>query len=143
MPYNTSIMIDANFLYAGRASFVVRNPSNESVTVKFTKSKPKPGFLNEVFFVSIRHNNGAWAYVGFVGGRTKREIRVSNKLGFHNVAQLQKPIKVAEWALRVINGEATLPAGYTIEHTGRCGKCYKMLRDPESVALGIGPICRG
>jgi hypothetical protein len=27
--------------------------------------------------------------------------------------------------------------------TGTCGVCHRTLTDPESVALGIGPICRG
>ena len=26
--------------------------------------------------------------------------------------------------------------------TGTCGVCHRTLTDPESVALGIGPVCR-
>jgi hypothetical protein len=29
-----------------------------------------------------------------------------------------------------------------VRETGTCGVCHRTLTDPESVALGIGPICR-
>ena len=135
-------MIDSKFLYAGKASFVIRNPKNESVTVKYSKAKAKVNYRTgqpwpETFFMSLRHGNGAWVYVGRMA-RTARTVSRATLLP----ATLDRPIKVAEWAIKVLNGEATLPAGYTIEHTGRCGVCYKLLRDPVSIALGIGPVCQ-
>ncbi len=137
-------MINSNFLFAGRASYVVRNPSNESVTVMVTKARPKVDIRTgkpwaPVYFVSMRHNNDARQYVGTLapGGDT---VRVNPNARFGNI---DKPVAVINWSLKMVLNQRTLPAGYSIEHTGRCGKCAKMLRDPESVALGIGPVCRG
>lgn len=43
---------------------------------------------------------------------------------------------------------AALGAGKVSElaefwHEGRCGKCGRLLTDPESIARGIGPVCCG
>jgi hypothetical protein len=136
-------VIDKSFLYAGRASYVVRNPQGESVTVKLSKSKEK---LNPrtgqpwptTFYVNLRHQNDAWQYVGALRVDSAKIIPTPKAQTFN-----QKAIAVAEWSLKIIRESLALPAGYSIDHTGRCGKCYKLLRDPESIALGLGPICRG
>jgi len=35
-----------------------------------------------------------------------------------------------------------IPDDLNVYHAGRCGKCGKELTDPESIKLGVGPICR-
>jgi len=135
----------ADFLYAGRASYLVRNPKGTRVTVKLSKAKgktdPRTGRpYAETFFVSVRSMNDPWVYVGRVA-RDARRITLAPAA--MSAASTVLGIAVAEWSLRVINGETPLPAGYSIEHTGRCGRCYKLLTDPVSIACGLGPICRG
>ena len=62
-------MLSKSFVTAGRASFVVANPAGESVTVKVSKSRSdkldrngKP--LTPKMWVSLRHNNEPWQWVG-------------------------------------------------------------------------------
>ncbi len=44
-------------------------------------------------------------------------------------------------AIRQISFEAV--SHLTVNRSGRCGKCHRILTDPESVRLGFGPVCRG
>lgn len=132
-------MITTEFLYAGKASYLVRNPKGDRVTVRLTKSKPDPRFP-ESYFVSVRDGAAPWAYVGAVR-------RASSKITptFKSVKgpAVTRPIAVAEWSLNLIQMGGALPTGYVIEHTGRCGRCAKLLTDAESIATGLGPVCRG
>lgn len=35
-----------------------------------------------------------------------------------------------------------IPENINILHTGRCSICSRVLNDPESIRIGIGPVCR-
>jgi hypothetical protein len=129
-------MLSKNFVLAGRASFIVENAKGENVTVKVSKSRPNSKYPTPVYFVSLRHNNDAWAYAGLL------TPRFGIKIGFKTRAT-ERARKIAEWALKIIDTGAAVPQGYRLAHTGRCGKCGKLLRDAESIALGLGPVCRG
>jgi len=136
-------MITPTFLLAGRASCVIENPQGESVTVKLNKARPT---LNPrtgqpwppTYFVSVRHNNDAWVYVGRLQGQRIVPTRSVTTVGLRPTT-----LRIAQWALTRVFTQTDVPAGYRLAHTGRCGKCGKMLRDAESLALGLGPVCRG
>jgi hypothetical protein len=142
-------MVSSTFAFAGRASFVVENPKGESVTVKLSKSKP--GKVNpstgqpypETFFVSLRHNNHPWVFVGKLDTTQTRIVPTKNAAGYWTSAEGQRAVAIAQWTLDMIHAGTDVPAGYRLAHTGRCGKCGKLLRDAESIALGLGPVCRG
>lgn len=129
-------MVSKSFLFAGRASYVIENSKGENVTVKVSKSRPNLKYPNSVYFVSVRHNNDAWEFAGVLTPdfhvRRSFKSRVSDRT-----------LKIAEWSLGLIGNERPVPQGYRLEHTGRCGKCAKLLRDAESIRLGLGPVCRG
>jgi hypothetical protein len=38
-------------------------------------------------------------------------------------------------------GRARIPAALQVWHEGRCGRCGRKLTTPESVLLGLGPVC--
>lgn len=143
-------MVSLAFAFAGRASFVVENPKGESVTVKLSKSKV--GKVNpytgqpypETFFVSLRHNNHPWVFVGKLDASKTHILAImGTAAAYWASSEGQHVIKIAQWALDKVNAGADVPTGYRLAHTGRCGKCGKLLRDAESIALGLGPICRG
>jgi hypothetical protein len=136
-------MLTKSFVTAGRASFVVANPSGESVTVKISKSRaqidvktgqPRPQKL----WASVRHNNDPWQWVGslnvdagqIVEGKSQTTQNVDPRI-----------MKIANWALDCIWKGLSVPSGYRLEHTGRCGRCGKMLRDADSIKSGFGPEC--
>jgi hypothetical protein len=55
---------------------------------------------------------------------------------------IEKSIEVFAWCWLKIR-ELSLPQNIIISHLGRCGMCGKTLKDPESIAAGYGPTCRG
>ena len=142
-------MITTAFAFAGRASYVIENPKGESVTVKLSRSKA--GKVNpytgqpyaETFFVSLRHNNAPWMFVGKLDAQRRRILATSKVGAYWQSPEGARAIAIAQWSLDLIHARATVPAGYRLAHTGRCGKCGKLLRDAESIALGLGPVCRG
>ena len=132
-------MLNRSFLFAGRATFVVANTAtSESVTLKVSKAKRQTPGYPPSFFLRLRHQNDAWVYVGAV--RSNGTIVTTPKSA---LASDSRPVKIAAWGLRTILSESPVPTGYRIEQTGKCGRCGPMLRDPESIALGLGPVCRG
>lgn len=143
-------MLTKTFLLAGRASFVVENPKGESVTVKLSKSRPKIDTRTgrpwpETFFVSLRHNNEAWQFVGKLDATSMTIVPTGapHVRALWADAESARHLRIAQWGISRVVAEQAVPTGYRLAHTGRCGKCGKMLRDAESIALGLGPICRG
>jgi len=53
--------------------------------------------------------------------------------------------KLIIWADLVNRGDRGFWSGegYTLLHSGRCVACNRELTDPESIRLGIGPVCGG
>jgi hypothetical protein len=56
------------------------------------------------------------------------------------------PLRTApEWAAEALSRIARDPSAAAVEYgreTGRCSCCGRELTNPESIALGIGPICK-
>ena len=129
-------MLTSTFLFAGRASFIIRNPKGEHVTVVARLRKAQ-----DVYSISVRHMNEAWAYVGAAKATDMVHGRILPTFKTQPVEA--RTLKIASWGIRMLAGDQSVPTGYALEHTGRCGKCGKMLRDPESLKLGLGPVCRG
>lgn len=138
----TKAPISKQFVLAGRASFVTENLKGESITISVKKAEKvkydrfgKPYPLS--YFVKVRHQNEAWKYVGVLV-ESDFTIKITTKSEF-TVDELQ--FKVVSWVLGLIFRNEDVPDGYRLEHTGRCCKCGKMLRDDESIRKGIGPEC--
>jgi len=139
-------MINTDFVYAGKAVFVVRNDKGNAVTVRVRKGvekiNPRTGKpYDPAYFVSTRNNNAPWTYLGAlpVPTATDRKLKFTAKTVINDETIQQK--RIVDWALRVIAGETELPSGYDIHHSGRCGRCSKLLRDPISIERGLGPEC--
>ena len=136
-------MLSKSFVTAGRASFIVANPAGESVTVKVSKSRSDKldrngNRLPPKMWVSVRHNNAPWQWVGSLDAEVGKIVLAST---IPSATLLPRTIDIANWALSCIWKELQVPSGYRLEHTGRCGRCGKMLRDAESIQRGFGPEC--
>lgn len=136
-------MVSKEFLYAGRASYVVANPYGESVTVKVCKSKKKSYRFDgsefpPCYYINVRYQNEEWTYVGVL--KEHGRILITNKA---KMTAEDRRFKIAQWSLTMIDQQKALPDGYRLEHTGRCGRCGRMLRDAESIRIGLGPDCEG
>jgi hypothetical protein len=50
-------------------------------------------------------------------------------------------VKAFAWVLGNL-AAGRMPAECEIWHEGSCGRCGRALTDPESIASGLGPVCR-
>jgi hypothetical protein len=134
--------IGKDFLLAGRAIFTVANPKGERYTFKVTKKDAQEGsrYTQPTYFISLltgSDNENDYTYMGIVSnGRV-----VVTKASRFTVTSI--PVQVAEWVIRLMLADRTVPAGYFLGHEGRCGRCGRTLTVPSSLISGLGPDCLG
>ena len=131
-------MVSREFLLAGNAIFTVSNPEGNHYTFKVVQAKHSLGNGPAPFFISVltgQDNSNSYTYLGMV---LENGVKLTAKSKFKKDTILYK---VADWAVRGILNEGDLPAGYQIDHAGACGRCGRKLTTPDSIKLGLGPIC--
>jgi hypothetical protein len=158
-------MIGPDFLLAGQAIFTVQNPRGEHFTFKIEKSDPTPQFPTAKYFAYVLagpDNTSDYRYLGMIkepkNARTVYHLHATQATRKAGYSEASPVFKVCDWAIKVIvHGGYSLevkdgavvavkpgvPDGYMIAHAGRCGKCGRLLTNPESLVRGIGPECAG
>jgi len=130
------IMIEFKNLLAGKATFTVSNDKKEHYTFKVTRSKDK-----RVYFVALltgADNEHSYQYIGLLMP-THKKMRVTSA---SKMSDDSIPVKVFNWAMKIIDNVKALPEGYDILPAGKCFKCGRKLTQPESIKSGLGPHCR-
>lgn len=127
-----------DFFLAGKATFTVSNGS-EHYTYRIhyvagTEKYPESWFI---MLFTGRSNQDNYTYMGKLDPET-------GSLDLTRAARYRDdslPVKVARWALSLCWQGKPLPKGYTIQHSGSCGRCGRQLTHPDSLATGLGPEC--
>lgn len=155
------INVRPEFVLAGESTWTVSNGAGDHYTFHVYKSKPDPKYPDPSWFVKVLvgSDNTAhsdYAYIGklefpfkvgllgdkFLDTERTPALRMT-KMSRWSITEVR--VRVAVWALRTIwqvhRGEYILPAGYSIKHIGRCGRCGAALTTPESLDTGLGPVC--
>ena len=142
-------MVSQEFVLAGDAIFTVSNGKGDHYTFRVTR-KASRGAANVrrygewCWFVSVLKgpdNGSDYLYLGIVDAK-RGSLRLTGKAG---LPAESVPVKVLIWALRHIwagSRDSDLPAGYSIQNAGKCGRCGRLLTTPDSLECGIGPECR-
>jgi hypothetical protein len=128
------------FFTGGRALFTVSNGKGEHYTFRINKPK-KDDKGNPPYFISMLtgpDNTSNYTYLGLYIPQFNT-VRLTSKSKF---ASESTPVKVLNWAFKKVAEGGNLPEGYSIAHEGYCCKCGKLLTDPISIEMGIGPNCR-
>jgi hypothetical protein len=142
------------FVKAGKAIFTVDNGKGTHYTYKVTKKEQEAGSKWEKYgpsyFVKLLvgpDNSRDYTYMGMLKSHedilhntTIQVVKLTKASKFTNDST---PVQVFNFAMRVLDQLQGLPAGYSIQHDGLCGRCGRHLTDPESLRTGMGPICRG
>lgn len=120
------------FMHAGKADFTMINDStgNElSFRVKKTR------FDDETYSVEAKwsRRDSSWTYIGLLRNMYHR---TTSKV---ELRQDSKEIVAFRWLLDRIR--TNKPTQMRFVHNGKCCRCGKRLKDDESMARGIGPIC--
>jgi hypothetical protein len=130
-------MLTKDFVLAGRAVFTVSNAVGERYTFKVVH---KDGAKGPVWFVSLLtgpDNESDYSYLGILDAWSA-EVVLTRASRYKCDS---KPVKVLQWACKMIWSERALPAGYKMHHEGCCGRCGRPLTVPESIESGFGPEC--
>jgi len=126
-----------DFIFGGNATFTMTSAaSGQHFTYKVRqKDETTP------FFVSVRYKtDGDWTdyrYIGFLHGSDRANL-IAGRKGCPD----SDSFKALRWALQHLCTRK-IPDQLTIQHEGACCVCNRPLTDPESIRLGIGPVCRG
>jgi hypothetical protein len=120
-----------NFIYAGNATLTI---SSSKTGVHYTfkiSSSEKEG----MFFVSLLSGPDYYQYLGIIL-RGNFKLTKASKLTLES-----KPVTAIRYLLWCINRGKDFPLGLEVRHEGKCGRCGRKLTTPESIDLGLGPVC--
>lgn len=132
-PIKLSLPFD--FVFLGRACFIVRNAEGESYEYR-VRAKPRDDGSGIIYFLNVKTSGKfVTSYVGVVDFPSG-SLRATAKSKY---VPGTKEFDVAQWALvQLKKGE--VPFGYTILHDGRCGSCHQEL-ETENKPLFERGIC--
>lgn len=127
-------LTDVRFLEGGKAVFTVSNDRGQHYTYKIRHPQNKPFFA---MLLTGPDNESSYTYLGIYNPQQKK-VYLTQKSRYKEDST---PVKVLRWAINVLAQHKALPAGYSIQHEGRCCCCGRKLTTPESINRGIGPEC--
>ena len=121
------------FILSGLVAFKVKSLKTKN-SFLFKVQKVKSGTYPR-FSVYI-WADGYWQYIG-----TIYENRLNFSWTRHSREKYKKFFEIFGWLwVRVGSGQRITTAQFT--YSGKCARCNRQLKDPESIALGMGPNCR-
>jgi len=125
---------DHRFFYGGNAIFTVSS-KDEHYTYRISKKKDErsPLFIG---LLTGPDNEKNYTYMGCLLNDGTVKLTVNSKFKSDSL-----PVLVLEWAIRKVWKKEILPAGYAVQHKGKCCVCGRTLTLPESINAGIGPSC--
>jgi hypothetical protein len=133
----TSADAAKTYMLAGHATVTLESKkTGRRFTYKISK-KANDG----VAFVSLLRgpeNTADYAYLGTIFLASQDGFRITAK----STISPEAPSAMAfAWAWERIAG-GHLPETLNVWHEGTCGRCGRALTVPESIASGIGPVCK-
>jgi hypothetical protein len=131
------------FIAAGDAIFTaVSGATGARYSFRVTTRDGRDG-RSEITFASLLtgpNNVTDYTYIGVVN-LDAGTLHLTKKSRYTDDSA---PVKALRLILaRAWAGREPLPAGSTVQHEGRCGRCARTLTVPSSIDAGLGPDCAG
>lgn len=129
-----------DFMLAGKSIVTIKSLKTEKhFTYKIKSSVRKLDGPPGRYFVSVKDGNGYYPYMGMI---TASNGIFTNTRG-SEISRIAPSFLAFKWVwLHIVNNSFPLDK-VEVWHEGRCGRCGRQLTDPESIASGYGPYCRG
>ena len=128
------------FITGGNAYFTVVNPVADTRYTFRVSQKENDDGSKSPFFVSVLTGPDNWSNNRYVGILTNRgQFSHGKKAKIGNDAP---SVKCITWLLKHLRSQSHMDK-IEFWHEGRCGMCGRKLTVPESIAVGIGPVCAG
>ena len=136
-------MLTKDFILAGDAIFTVSSDligrvGHQTYRVRRVEFDKGESVFYFAYLLTGPDNTSDYSYICRVDEKTG-ELRTTAKSLTH--VDKTRVWKVLEGALRLIWYELDA-GGVEIAHAGKCGRCGRLLTEPESIEAGIGPVCR-
>ena len=120
-----------NFLVAGNATITLESvKTRNKYTYKINKKDDNRG---DLWFVKLMLNPNKFEYIGFF--KDNLEFKTSSK---SKVREDSKSFLAIKFLLNRIDN---IPENLNIYHSCKCGRCGRILTNPESIKNGIGHEC--
>jgi hypothetical protein len=130
------------YIKAGNATFTLRSvQTGKRFTYKVSAVKDRKDPKKKIagfFFVALMtgpDNEASFTYLGTLSGSHFSLTRKSR------LPITSQPVAAFDFTWKYLLSHTTLSEQIEFWHSGRCGHCGKKLTVPESIELGIGPIC--
>ena len=125
------------YILAGRAILTVKSERSGN---HFTYKVKAANDTKNAYFVSVKNSSDGFLYMGMLKsfmGNWDFILTPKSKVG-----KDASSFKVFKYIVdRYIN--AYYPHNeMTLLHSGKCAKCGRELTEPDSLRIGLGPVCR-
>lgn len=146
-----------DFFFAGKAIFTVKNLRTEehkTFMIKVTKPNerfPRPTTL--LMLMTGTDNTRHYSYVGKIIRKSipaaqayDRKDHVAGTVEMtpgSKFPETAEQVKAGRWIVDRLWHDKEWPDHFEVKHAGFCGRCGKLLTNPESIDRGIGPECWG
>lgn len=129
------------WMLAGKAEFTVHNAKGQHYSYQILKKEWSGKVTWLLTLLTGPDNDRDFTYVGVVKEDGSLHTTRASK-----VTTEAKSFKVAAWTLKKVWSGQPFPAGYGINHKGRCGRCGRALTRPEGIdpkgwRYGFGEVC--
>jgi hypothetical protein len=132
-----------DFIMGGKAIFTVKSgKTGKHFTFKVIPPKKEDKDKSPVYFVKVltgSDNTSNYTYIGHIWRDSFTFVH-----GKKSRIGADAPSVVAfSWLMRKVKSEdVPMLSKVEVWHEGRCCRCGRLLTDPLSIELGIGPECR-
>lgn len=151
------LTLTKDFFFGGKAIFTVKNNlTGEHRTYQIKITKPNEKFPRPTTLFMQMTGTDNTKHYSYVGKIIRRDVtaaesfdRKEHKAGTVEVTNGSKftensqQVKAARWIMARIWHGTDWPDHFEVKHAGRCGRCGRLLTNPESIERGIGPECWG
>jgi len=124
-----------NFIRAGKATFTLENKATGN-HLTFRVNQPKEDSPHFVQVLTGPDNGSDYAFLGtiFADGNYRHGTKST-------IGRDARSAKTFVWFWNILMDDRNLPESVKFYHEGRCGRCGRPLTTPESINLGLGPVC--
>jgi hypothetical protein len=137
-------MLTKDFILAGNAIFTVTSPelAGEHRTYRVRLAHFEDDARDWYFadLLTGPDNTRDYTYLGRVDKASGQLLRTSKSPPIREDPPMFTWVMLSHVLEAIWTGEEL--EGIDVQHADKCGRCGRLLTDPESIERGIGPVCR-
>ena len=138
----TSIAAIRTFVTSGKAVFtLVSKKTGSRLTFRVRTSDRINLWFVDV--LSGPENTSDYTFLGTIWERSQNGMMSFRRSPKSRMSHDAVSVMTANWFTQRLNVDDAYWDNSTCEfwHSGKCGRCGRLLTDPDSIATGLGPVC--